>query len=68
MTLKQPIALLALTWLPWQLTVLGTPAEEGGGGKVKMIRLEAFKDIDVALMAHPTPFDETRPSVLACME
>ncbi|XP_077980389.1 xaa-Arg dipeptidase-like [Glandiceps talaboti] len=36
-----------------KLTVLGTPAEEGGGGKVKMIESGAFKDIDVAMMCHP---------------
>lgn len=33
--------------------VLGTPAEEGGCGKELLIRKGAFKDADVALMAHP---------------
>lgn len=31
----------------------GTPAEEGGGGKIYMIRAGAFKDVDVALAWHP---------------
>ena len=31
----------------------GTPAEEGGGGKVYMARAGAFKGVDVALTWHP---------------
>ncbi|XP_070580396.1 xaa-Arg dipeptidase-like [Ptychodera flava] len=36
-----------------KLTVLGTPAEEGGGGKIKLIDAGAFKDVDLAMMVHP---------------
>lgn len=36
-----------------RLSILGTPAEEGGGGKVFMIRAGAFEGIDAALMVHP---------------
>ncbi|KAL0969556.1 hypothetical protein UPYG_G00229060 [Umbra pygmaea] len=36
-----------------KVTVLGTPAEEDGGGKVDLILAGAFKDIDVVFMAHP---------------
>jgi len=39
---------------PGELLVMGTPAEEGGGGKIKMIKNEGFKGIDAALMAHPS--------------
>lgn len=35
--------------------LLGTPAEEGGGGKIKLIDAGAFKDVDAALMCHPFP-------------
>ena len=35
------------------VTILGTPAEEGGNGKGIMIKRGAFKDIDVAMMIHP---------------
>src|SRR4051812_47991722 len=35
------------------VVVLGTPAEEGGGGKVKMAQHGAFDDVDAALMVHP---------------
>jgi amidohydrolase len=32
---------------------LGTPAEEGGGGKIKMIEKGFFNGIDYAMMIHP---------------
>ncbi|XP_071112936.1 xaa-Arg dipeptidase-like [Haliotis cracherodii] len=38
-----------------KVTVLGTPAEESMGGKIDLINAGVFKDIDVAMMAHPTP-------------
>ena len=37
------------------ITVMGTPAEEGGGGKVYLLEKDGFKDIDVAIMVHPAP-------------
>ncbi|OPB43843.1 amidase/amidohydrolase, metal ion dependent [Trichoderma guizhouense] len=40
---------------PGRVRILGTPAEEGGGGKVKLIEAGAFDDEDIAaaIMAHP---------------
>jgi amidohydrolase len=32
--------------------VIGTPAEEGGGGKVKLIRSGVFENVDTAMMVH----------------
>lgn len=43
----------ALESLPGRLVVLGTPAEEGGGGKVRLLEAGVFKDIDIALSSHP---------------
>jgi len=43
------------------LLVLGTPAEEDVGGKVIMIERGAFEGVDVAMMAHPSPFDIADP-------
>ncbi|MGV9678073.1 amidohydrolase [Nocardia sp. NPDC003482] len=37
--------------------VLGTPAEESGGGKVLMLERGVFDDIAMALMVHPGPAD-----------
>lgn len=36
-----------------KITVLGTPAEEDGGGKIDLIEAGAFDDLDVVFMAHP---------------
>jgi aminobenzoyl-glutamate utilization protein B len=36
-----------------QIRLYGTPAEEGGGGKVYMVRAGLFKDVDVTLYWHP---------------
>lgn len=40
-----------------KVTVLGTPAEEGGGGKVDLLEAGAFDDADVAMMVHPGPME-----------
>ena len=40
-----------------RIVILGTPAEEGRGGKVKMVAQGCFDDIDVAMMAHAAPAD-----------
>lgn len=39
--------------LPGQILLMGTPAEEGGGGKIRLIENGAFADIDAAMMYHP---------------
>jgi amidohydrolase len=35
-----------------RVQVIGTPAEEGGGGKVKLLRGGVFKTVDAAMMIH----------------
>jgi amidohydrolase len=35
-----------------RIQVIGTPAEEGGGGKVKLIEGGVFADVDAAMMIH----------------
>ena len=35
-----------------RIHVIGTPAEEGGAGKVRLIRAGVFKDVDAAMMIH----------------
>jgi amidohydrolase len=51
-----------------RLTVLGTPAEESGGGKVDLILAGAFEAVDAAMMIHPTPFDDYATAGLAVEE
>ncbi|MFD1859410.1 M20 family peptidase [Aeromicrobium camelliae] len=40
-----------------RIEVYGTPAEEGGGGKIDLIERGAFVNLDLAMMAHPAPVD-----------
>lgn len=47
------------------ITVLGTPAEEGGGGKQLLIDNGAFDDIDIAMMVHPATSTALMPKCLA---
>ena len=44
------------------LRYYGTPAEEGGSGKVYMIRDGLFKDVDVAVSWHPGDRNEASPA------
>jgi amidohydrolase len=36
-----------------RIEVVGTPAEEGGAGKVKLLDAGVFREVDAALMIHP---------------
>ena len=48
-----------------RLVVLGTPAEEGGGGKIYMGEAGAFDGVDAALMVHPADQDLLEMNVIA---
>ena len=50
------------------VTVIGTPAEEGGGGKAYLIEKGGFDGVDVAMMVHPAPFEIIMPNHLACRQ
>ncbi|RMD40595.1 hypothetical protein DV735_g4536, partial [Chaetothyriales sp. CBS 134920] len=39
-----------------RVRLLGTPAEEGGGGKIRLLRAGAYTGVDACLMAHPLGF------------
>jgi amidohydrolase len=45
--------------------VLGTPAEEGGGGKVLMLERGAFEGVHAAMMVHPWPAERLTATCLA---
>jgi len=45
--------------------VLGTPAEEDGGGKILMLEQGAFDGLHFAMMVHPAPFDVAAPRLIA---
>ncbi|MFT4042938.1 MAG: M20 family metallopeptidase [Gordonia sp. (in: high G+C Gram-positive bacteria)] len=43
-----------------RLTVIGTPAEEGGGGKIELLERGGFDGQHAAAMIHPGPADVAR--------
>ncbi len=47
------------------LSIIGTPAEEGGGGKILMLERGAFDGVHASLMVHPTPTEDVYPRVTA---
>jgi amidohydrolase len=47
------------------IKVIGTPAEEGGGGKVYMLERGAFDGVDAAMMVHPGPAELIQMPCLA---
>jgi amidohydrolase len=46
------------------VSVVGTPAEEGGGGKAYMVDAGVFKGVDAAMMIHPSSKNLTRRTSL----
>ena len=51
--------------IPGTLVVMGTPAEEGGGGKVIMLEHGLFDDVDAAMMIHPFHRNQANMPTLA---
>jgi amidohydrolase len=47
------------------VTVLGTPAEEGGGGKIYMLERGGFDGVHAAMMVHPASAELDRTPCLA---
>ncbi|NBT37742.1 MAG: M20 family peptidase, partial [Actinobacteria bacterium] len=48
-----------------RLRLMGTPAEEGGGGKIEMARRGAFDGVHAAMMVHPYDTDLARMNAIA---
>jgi amidohydrolase len=51
-----------------KLTILGTPAEESGGGKIAFIDAGFFDDVHAAMMVHPFPEDVIAPNLVAVQQ
>jgi amidohydrolase len=47
------------------VSVIGTPAEEGGGGKILLLERGAFAGVHAAMMVHPTPTDVLELPIIA---
>jgi amidohydrolase len=50
-------AAVAVTATGGRVSLIGTPAEEGGGGKEILARAGVFDDVDAVLMVHPFSHD-----------
>lgn len=48
-----------------RVTVLGTPAEEGGGGKIDLIKAGAFENAAASMLIHPSIKNMADPRILA---
>ncbi len=48
-----------------RVSVMGTPAEESGGGKLAFIEAGLFEDVHAAAMVHPWPSDIATPNIIA---
>lgn len=46
--------------------VVGTPAEEGLGGKIDMVKAGIFNDLDAAMIIHPNSLNMVSIEALAC--
>src|SRR3954466_6379700 len=53
--------------LAGSIELFGTPAEEGGGGKIKLLEAGAFEGVDAAMMFHPFDRDVLAHPALATM-
>ncbi|GGA52153.1 M20 family metallopeptidase [Paenibacillus physcomitrellae] len=54
--------------LPGRIVVLGTPAEEEGGGKIIMSEAGIFDDVDAVMMCHPQEKTMVLRGGLACVD
>ena len=52
--------------LPGRVRVVGSPAEEGGGGKIPLCHDGVFDDVDAALIFHPSDRTMAVMYALAC--
>ncbi|KAI0088228.1 aminoacylase 1-like protein 2 [Irpex rosettiformis] len=50
-----------------KVVLLGTPGEEGGGGKVILLDKGAYEGMDVCLMCHPAPGPLSAASLSSCL-
>ncbi|MBA7603718.1 p-aminobenzoyl-glutamate hydrolase subunit B [subsurface metagenome] len=56
---------LAIDQLGGSILVIGTPAEEGGGGKIIMADRGVFNNVDMAMMVHPGVYNVATARALA---
>ncbi|KAF8529396.1 hypothetical protein JB92DRAFT_2861856 [Gautieria morchelliformis] len=50
-----------------EIVLLGTPAEEGGGGKIILLDRGGYDDMDVCIMCHPGPGSDPMFDIPHCL-
>ncbi|MFT4123161.1 MAG: M20 family metallopeptidase [Microbacteriaceae bacterium] len=60
-------AVLAARGLPGTVLLIGTPGEEGAGGKITELEAGVFDGVDAALMFHPSDRTVLTRRMLACL-
>ncbi|PCH37522.1 hypothetical protein WOLCODRAFT_134580 [Wolfiporia cocos MD-104 SS10] len=60
-------AALTTHGIPGTIVLLGTPAEEGGGGKAILLEKGAYTGMDACLMCHPAPGPKHSASLNSCL-
>ncbi len=58
---------LAIDRFGGNILVMGTPAEEEGGGKIIMVDKGAFNNVDITMMVHPGSSNNVTTQALACL-
>ncbi|KAG5642255.1 hypothetical protein DXG03_003356 [Asterophora parasitica] len=53
--------------IPGKVTLLGTPAEEGGSGKIILLKNGAYEEMSACLMCHPAPGPIGSVSLSSCL-
>jgi amidohydrolase len=51
-----------------RVTVLGTPAEEDGGGKILLLQRGVFDGAHAAMMVHPSPYEQAEMPIIAATQ
>ena len=51
-----------------RVQVMGTPAEEDGGGKILLLERGAFAGAHAAMMVHPSPYEQPAMPVIAIVQ
>jgi amidohydrolase len=51
-----------------RVRLIGSPAEEGGGGKVLLARAGVLRGVRAAMLVHPNAFETARPRIVAAVQ
>jgi amidohydrolase len=51
-----------------RVRLIGSPAEEGGGGKILLARAGVLRGVRAAILVHPNAFETARPRIIAAVQ